>query len=133
MNEYIKTFLLTLMTVLATGIGGCIIKLLQAKIEQVISRTEDERKREFLYWVEHDVIEKCINTTTQTYVDALKESNGFDKESQKQAMDKTINSITTLLTEANMELLSTYVGDVTTWLTASVENYLQKTKTDGKD
>ena len=48
-------------------------------------------------------------------------------------MDKTINSITTLLTEANMELLSTYVGDVTTWLTASVENYLQKTKTDGKD
>ena len=133
MNEILKTFLLSLVTVLATGIGTCIIKLLQAKIDQVIAKTEDEKKRAFLQWVEYDVIEKCINTTTQTYVDALKESNGFDKESQKQAMEKTINNITTLLTDANMELLSTYVGDVTTWLTASVENYLQKTKDTGKD
>ena len=133
MNEIFKTFLMSLVTVLATGIGGCIIKLLQAKIDEVISRTQDEKKKAFLTWVEYDVIEKCINTTTQTYVDALKESGDFNSESQKQAMEKTVSTVMELLTESNVELLSTYVGDVSTWITASVENYLQKSKNNGKD
>jgi len=134
MNELFKEFLLTFLTVLATGVATFTVKLLSAKIEQIVSRTEDERKINFLHWVENDVIIKCINTTTQTFVEELKNANSFSKEAQKQALDKTLENILVLLTDADKELLSTYVDDIDTWIETRIEAYMhQKSIQNKKD
>lgn len=134
MNELFKEFLLTFLTVLATGVATFTVKLLSAKIEQIVSRTKDERKINFLHWVENDVIIKCINTTTQTFVEELKNANSFNKEAQKQALDKTLENILVLLTDADKELLSTYVDDIDTWIETRIEAYMhQKSIQNKKD
>lgn len=128
MNEIFKEFIVTLLTVLATGIASCLIKLINAKIESIIQTTNDEKKIRFLNWVENDVIVKCINTTTQTYVQELKEQDKFTVDSQKIAMAKTVTAVLNVLTEADNELLSTYVDDVTTWIKTRVEAYMHESK-----
>lgn len=128
MNEIFKEFIITFLTVLATGVATCLIKLLNAKIESIAQTTEDEKKLRFLNWVENDVIVKCINTTTQTYVQALKEQDKFTAESQRIAMAKTVTSVLNVLTEADNELLAEYVDDVTTWITTRIEAYMHESK-----
>lgn len=128
MNELLKEFLLTFLTVLATGLATVIIKLITAKINYITTKTQDEKKLRFLTWLEEDVIVKCINTTTQTYVEALKEQGNFNAEAQKVAMEKTTEAVLTVLTDADKELLETYVDDISTWITTRVESYMQNIK-----
>lgn len=128
MNEMFKNFLMGFITLLGSTLSLFVIKLISAKIDSIISQTNDDKKREFLYWVEKDVIVKCINTTNQTFVQSLKDSGKFDKDAQKEAMNKTINSVMEILTETNSTLLSEYVGDVTTWITTCVEDYILNSK-----
>ena len=128
MNELLKEFLLTFLTALATGLSAVIIKLITAKIAYITAKTQDEKKVRFLTWLEEDVIVKCINTTTQTYVDELKKQGNFNADAQKIAMEKTTEAILTVLTEADKELLETYVDDISTWITTRVESYMQSLK-----
>lgn len=128
MNEMFKNFIMGFITLLGSTLSLFIIKLISAKIDSIISRTNDDKKREFLYWVEKDVIVKCINTTNQTFVQSLKDSGKFDKDAQKEAMNKTIENVMEILTETNSTLLSEYVGDVTTWITTCVEDYILNSK-----
>lgn len=128
MNELLKEFLLTFLTVLATGLATVIIKLITAKINYITTKTQDEKKIRFLTWLEEDVIVKCINTTTQTYVESLKEQGNFNAEAQKVAMEKTTEAVLTVLTDADKELLETYVDDISTWITTRVESYMQSIK-----
>lgn len=128
MNELFKEFLMGFITLLGTALSLFVIKLISAKIDSIISVTNDDRKRQFLYWVENDVIVKCINATNQTYVQSLKDSGKFDKEAQVEAMNKTVSSIMEILTETNSTLLSEYVGDVTTWIKTHVEDYILNSK-----
>lgn len=128
MNELLKEFLLTFLTVLATGLATVIIKLITAKINYLTTKTQDEKKIRFLTWLEEDVIVKCINTTTQTYVESLKEQGNFNAEAQKIAMEKTTEAVLTVLTDADKELLETYVDDISTWITTRVESYMQNIK-----
>ena len=59
--------------------------------------------------------------TNQTYVDALKEQNAFDKEAQKIAFEKTKDAILKLLTEECKKCLGEIVGDLNEYITAQIE------------
>jgi NADPH:quinone reductase-like Zn-dependent oxidoreductase len=128
MKELYREFLLSLVTLVATGIGTFLIQLISAKIKAIINTTEDTKKQRFLTWVNDELIVKCINTTTQTFVEELKSSNSFDKASQEKAMQKTVDAVITLLTDTNKQLLEEYVGDTNAWITMCVENFIQKSK-----
>jgi len=128
MKELYREFLLSLVTLVATGIGTFLIQLLSAKIKAIINTTEDTKKQRFLTWVNDELIVKCINTTTQTFVEELKSSNSFDKASQEKALQKTVDAVITLLTDTNKQLLEEYVGDTNAWITMCVENFIQKSK-----
>lgn len=129
MNELLKNFLMTFLTALATSLSAVVIRLITVKINHIITQTEDEKKQRFLSWIENDVIIKCINSTTQTYVDELKKHGTFNKSAQKIAIAKTTDSILKVLTEADTELLSTYVDDVSIWIATRVESYIKENKT----
>ena len=128
MNEVLKGFLFSLLSVFSTILSACIIALIRWKIEDISVRVKDEKKRRFLDWVANDLIVKCINTTTQTYVNDLKEANSFNKEAQEKALKDTVDSVTQLLTDTNKDLLNNYVGDAETWITTCVESHITESK-----
>ena len=128
MKEIFNTCITTFLTVLVTGVATCVIKLINAKIDSIVQHTKDEKKIRFLQWLENDVIVKCVNTTTQTYVETLKAENNFTLEAQKVAMTKTTEAVLNVLTEADNQLLAEYVDDVTTWITTRVEAYMYENK-----
>ena len=128
MNDVFKECLVSFITLVASSVSMCVIKLLSIKIQELSIKTKDSKKKEFLAWVENELIVKCINTTTQTYVESLKASGTFDMQAQKDAMDKTVTSVLSLLTESNSKMLSEYVGDVSTWITTCIENYIKESK-----
>lgn len=127
MNEIYRDLIIGIITTVTSCAAGVLIKLLSAKINAFKANTQEKAKREFFTWLEC-LVDKCINTTTQTYVQELKNADGFDVEAQKIALGKTIDNVMTLLTESNTELLNSYVGDITTWLTVYIEDYLGQTK-----
>ena len=128
MNQILVNCLTSVITICITALSTIIIKLISAKISNVIAKTEDEKKIRFLQWLQEDVIVKCINSTTQTYVEQLKKDNCFTEEAQKEAINITKSQVLGILNDANTEMLSTYVGDINVWLTAYIESYLLKSK-----
>ena len=127
MNEILKEAILSIITLFTLILSGCITKIVTLKINELSNKTNNEKRVEFLSWV-NDIVVQCVDTTTQTYVDSLKKSNSFDKEAQKEAFNKTMTNITSLLSETDTEKLTGYVGDVSIWLTTAIESYIQESK-----
>lgn len=127
MNEIYRELVLGIITLVVTCLGGIVTKFISTKISQTCKNTEDTEKQLFFIWLE-DLVEKCINTTTQTYVQELKKAGKFGAAEQKIALQKTTESVMTLLTDANTTILNNYVGDVTTWITVYVEDYIKRSK-----
>ena len=74
------------------------------------------------------ILKHCFHSTFIYYLFS------FNKEAQKQALDKTLENILVLLTEADKELLSTYVDDIDTWIETRIEAYMhQKSIQNKKD
>ena len=69
-----------------------------------------------------DTITDCVVSTNQTYVDALKAANAFDKEAQKKAFELTYNKIMNVLTEDAKEYLTTIYGDLEIYITTKIES-----------
>ena len=69
-----------------------------------------------------DIIVKAANTTTQTYVDALKKDGKFDAEAQKKAFQMTMTAVLTLLNDETKKAIVETYGDLQKWLTTEIEN-----------
>lgn len=128
MRELLIECLTGVLTIAVTCISTVAVRLISAKMESIIATTEDSRKAKFLSWIENEVVVNCINSTTQTFVEGLKKDNAFTKEAQKQAIDKTIEQVLSILTESNSEILSDYVGDINVWLTSCIESHILQSK-----
>lgn len=68
-----------------------------------------------------DIIIKAANTTTQTYVEALKDAGEFDAEAQKTAFNMTMTSVLTLLNDETKQAIIDTYGDLEKWLTTEIE------------
>ena len=68
-----------------------------------------------------DLIITVVSSTSQTYVDSLKSSGEFTKESQVEAFNKTKSTILELLSTESKELLATLYTDIDTWLDVQIE------------
>lgn len=127
MNEILKEVIMSVVTIMITIISGCITRVITIKINDLSTKLKDNRKAEFLNWV-NSIIIQCVDTTTQTYIDNLKQTGDFNAEAQKEAFNRTMTNITNLLSEADTAQLGGYVGDVSTWITTSIESYIKNSK-----
>lgn len=66
-------------------------------------------------------IENCVITTNQTYVNALKNANAFNKEAQKNAFEMTKNSVMAILTNDAKKYLELVVGDLNEYISQQIE------------
>jgi PKD repeat protein len=87
-----------------------IVKFINAKSEELKATANNELYQKYITLLT-DTITSCVIATNQTYVDALKDKNAFDKEAQKEAFNRTYNAILAILTDDVKNYFTEAVGD----------------------
>lgn len=75
-----------------------------------------------------DIIIQVVKSTSQTYVDSLKNQNGFTKEAQIEAFNITKQKILDLLSEEMKEFIVNKYGDLDLWLETKIEQVVKDNK-----
>ena len=104
-----------------------LVKLIRKKNEELDAKVSKEVSKKYIDMLA-DTITDCVVSTNQTYVDALKEANAFDKEAQKKAFELTYNKIMNVLTEDAKEYLTTVYGDLEIYITTKIESEVKTYK-----
>lgn len=104
-----------------------LVKLIRKKNEELDEKVSNNISRKYIDMLA-DTITDCVVSTNQTYVDALKEANAFDKEAQKKAFELTYNKIMNVLTEDAKEYLTTVYGDLEIYITTKIESEVKSYK-----
>ena len=98
-----------------------LVKLIRKKNKELDEKVSNNISKKYIDMLA-DTITDCVISTNQTYVDALKEANAFDKEAQKKAFELTYNKIMNVLTEDAKEYLTTIYGDLEIYITTKIES-----------
>ena len=98
-----------------------LVKLIRKKNKELDEKVSNKISKKYIDMLA-DTITDCVISTNQTYVDALKEANAFDKEAQKKAFELTYNKIMNVLTEDAKEYLTTIYGDLEIYITTKIES-----------
>ena len=98
-----------------------LVKLIRKKNKELDEKVSNNISRKYIDMLA-DTITNCVVSTNQTYVDALKEANAFDKEAQKKAFELTYNKIMNVLTEDAKKYLTTVYGDLEIYITTKIES-----------
>ena len=98
-----------------------LVKLIRKKNKELDEKVSNNISRKYIDMLA-DTITNCVVSTNQTYVDALKEANAFDKEAQKKAFELTYNKVMNVLTEEAKEYLTAIYGDLEIYITTKIES-----------
>lgn len=108
-----------------------LVKLIRKKNEELDAKVNKEVSKKYIDMLANTITD-CVVSTNQTYVDALKAANAFDKEAQKKAFELTYNKIMNVLTEDAKEYLTTVYGDLEIYITTKIESEVKFYKEAGK-
>lgn len=98
-----------------------LVKLIRKKNKELDEKVSNKISKKYIDMLA-DTITDCVISTNQTYVDALKAANAFDKEAQKKAFELTYNKIMNVLTEDAKEYLTTIYGDLEIYISTKIES-----------
>ena len=117
LQQFFELCVIPLLGILTTYL----VKLIRKKNEELDAKVSKEVSKKYIDMLA-DTITDCVISTNQTYVDALKTANAFDKEAQKKAFELTYNKIMNVLTEDAKEYLTTIYGDLEIYITTKIES-----------
>lgn len=104
-----------------------LVDYLTAKRNEINSKTDNETAQKYTNMIYQTVVD-CVIATNQTYVDSLKKSGSFDEVAQKEAFNRTMNAIMTILSDDAKEYITEATGDLNTYLTQLIESEVNKRK-----
>lgn len=118
-----RLVILPAIPILAVYIKKALTSWAEAKAVEV----ENETIAEYLLEIT-EIITQAVISTTQTYVEALKEKGEFNEEAQEHAFDETKFVVMTLLAEEAKEFLEMMYGDAELWIDTKIEQIVKETK-----
>ncbi len=104
-----------------------LIDFLSAKRDELNSKTDNEIAQKYTNMVYQTVVD-CVIATNQTFVESLKKSGSFDEAAQKEAFNRTMNAVMTILSDDAKEYIAEVTGDLKTYLTQLIEAEVNKRK-----
>ena len=104
-----------------------LVDYLTAKRNEINSKTDNETAQKYTNMIYQTVVD-CVIATNQTYVDSLKKSGSFDEAAQKEAFNRTMNAIMTILSDDAKEYITEATGDLNNYLTQLIEAEVNKRK-----
>ena len=127
MNEFLSTLLQAVLIAAVPVISAFIGKGLTALSGYLSSKTENDTAKKYLTAAE-EAAKKAVTYTSQTYVDALKKSGSFSKETQEEAPSRAVDKAKSLLTVEAIAFLEEAYGDVTEFLKTNIEAEVRSQK-----
>lgn len=97
-----------------------LVMFIRKKSKELEETTDNELYKKYIELLQ-DTIVRCVIATNQTYVEALKNKNAFDKEAQKVAFNMTYESVMAILSDDAKKYLETAVGDLEIYITKLIE------------
>lgn len=104
-----------------------LVMFIQKKTKELQETTDNELYKKYIGMLQ-DTIVRCVIATNQTYVEALKNKNAFDKEAQAEAFRMTYESVMAILTDDAKEYLSNVIGNLQTYITRLIETEVNVNK-----
>ena len=95
--------------------------------EQVKGKINDAKIEKYIIIAE-DAIETAVVATAQTFVDAIKGTDGWTDEAKKKAFEQAKNQAILIMGSAARLALKEVYGDIDTWIDSKIEAYVNSYK-----
>lgn len=105
----------------------CVIDFLNTKRKEINAKTNNETAQKYNNMI-CVTVSNCVIATNQTFVNSLKESGTFDEAAQKEAFEKTLNAVLTILSEDAKKYITEMTGDINIYLTQLIESEVNKNR-----
>ena len=96
------------------------VKWINAKSEEIKVKNDNELYQKYINMLTQTITD-CVIATNQTYVDALKNKNAFDKEAQEEAFRLTYEAVMVILSDDMKEYLTNAIGDFEEYVIQKIE------------
>lgn len=126
-QELLNSLLYVVITAVIPVLVTFLVKFLRIKFDQVQEET-DQLIISNTVNAALDLILDTVQSTSQTYVDSLKESGEFNEVAQVRAFNQTKDTVMKLLSEESKNILATLYTDLDAWLDTQIEAAVRQTK-----
>ena len=123
LNDIFRLCLVPLLGVLTTYL----VAYIRIKSNELAMKADNELEQKYMLMFAQTIAD-CVLATNQTYVEALKNQNAFDKSAQEEAFKKTYESVMAVLSEDAKAYLTNAYGDLSVYLTQKIEAEVNKSK-----
>jgi len=110
-------------------LSAYLVKFINIKATELTTKTDNELAAKYITMLS-ETITACVIATNQTYVNSLKSQNAFTAQAQKEAFEKTKESILTVLSDDAKKYLSEVYGDLDAYLTTQIEATVNQNRVD---
>ena len=123
LQQIFEVCIIPLLGVLTTFV----IMFIRKKTSELQELTDNELYRKYMEMLRDTVID-CVIATNQTYVEALKNKNAFDKQAQEEAFKLSYDAVMEILSDDAKEYLNSAVGDLNVYVTKLIEAQVKLNK-----
>lgn len=123
LQQIFEVCIIPLLGVLTTFV----IMFVRKKTNELQEATDNELYKKYMELLRDTVID-CVIATNQTYVEALKNKNAFDKQAQEEAFKLSYNAVMEILSDDAKEFLNAAVGDLNVYVTKLIEAQVKLNK-----
>lgn len=123
LQQIFEVCIIPLLGVLTTFV----IMFVRKKTNELQEATDNELYKKYMELLRDTVID-CVIATNQTYVEALKNKNAFDKQAQEEAFKLSYNAVMEILSDDAKEYLNSAVGDLNVYVTKLIEAQVKLNK-----
>lgn len=123
LQQIFEVCIIPLLGVLTTFV----IMFVRKKTNELQKATDNELYKKYMELLRDTVID-CVIATNQTYVEALKNKNAFDKQAQEEAFKLSYNAVMEILSDDAKEFLNSAVGDLNVYVTKLIEAQVKLNK-----
>lgn len=127
MKELLFDLLLAVITAAVPVLTTFAVSYINKAKEKAIASTDSTKKQDYIKEIA-DAISDAVSATSQTYVDALKQSGKFTKEAQEEAAKKALSACLASISPAATDFIEDTYGDIKEYLTNKIEAEVRKQK-----
>lgn len=130
MENILRDVLYIILSGCGVAIAKYIVNLINKKVDEAQINTEIKEHEKLNGYVDdaQEAIKRAVISTTQTYVESLKNSGSFSKEAQEEAKNKAMEVAKQLITEESRNAIIVLYGDFDIFLDSTLEMIVNKNK-----
>ena len=124
-NEIATQVILGIIGVLVTGLGSLLTYIINKYVKNEKGKTIANSFKQ--------LVMTNVQSTYQTYVEALKKEGKFDKEAQEKALSRCVNNVKKTMPDTTRKWLSSNYQDITEVIKQTIESCIKESKDNGKN